>query len=405
MTMQTAVQGRPRSAAFKDMWKAANDLIPLIESEAGEAEKLYHQSDKVVAALRKCGIYSMLLPKALGGAEMPFVEAMEITERLAWADGSAGWCTMVAGVIAASMGGFLPDSGAKAIYKTADTTAAGNGVPRGFCRKVDGGYMIKGHWAYGSGIWHAEWVHSGCFLMDGDKMKMLPDGTPEIVLMHHPKASIELKGNWDTLGLRATGSYDYTLKEPEIFVPEHMSYGFNERVPKRGGAQYAIGLAGLTAWGHTSWAIGVGRRTLDEIAKIARERADVFGRLAESATFKRDYAFAEAKYRSARAFIYESWSSINDTCAAGGQPTVEQIALIRLGMRHIHDTISEISTFAHKVSRGISLRTSKLQRCYRDIHSGTQHLLLADEISQECGRVLLGETKPGGYWTMFGVKD
>ena len=49
--------------------------------------------------------------------------------------------------------------------------------------------------------------------------------------------------------------------------------------------------------------------------------------------------------------------------------------------------ISENATFAHIASRGVSLRPSMLQRCYRDIHGGTQHILLADEIVQECGRV------------------
>jgi hypothetical protein len=72
-------------------------------------------------------------------------------------------------------------------------------------------------------------------------------------------------------------------------------------------------------------------------------------------------------------------------------------------MRHIHDTISEVATFAHKASRGVSLRSSRLQRAYRDIHSGTQHLLLADEIETEVGRVLLGRTGEGAFWKMFGV--
>jgi hypothetical protein len=39
-----------------------------------------------------------------------------------------------------------------------------------------------------------------------------------------------------------------------------------------------------------------------------------------------------------------------------------------------------------------------LQRCYRDAHSGTQHILLADEIVTECGRVLLGTTGPNARW-------
>jgi alkylation response protein AidB-like acyl-CoA dehydrogenase len=240
--------------------------------------------------------------------------------------------------------------------------------------------------------------------MDGEKMKLTAEGAPEIVLMHHPKDTVRLTGNWDTLGLRATGSYDYTLQDGEIFVPDHMTYRFDGAPKYRGGPQYGVGLVGLTAWGHTSWALGVGRRALDEINRLANQRNDVFGLLADSITFRKTYAEAEAKFRSARAFVYESWNNLADTVAAGEPAGVQHIALIRLAMRHIHDTISEVSTFAHKTSRGVSLRTSRLQTAYRDIHSGTQHLLLADEIQAECARVLLGRTGPDAVWMMFGVK-
>jgi alkylation response protein AidB-like acyl-CoA dehydrogenase len=397
--------GTSGNNTFARLQQAAEDLLPLIQAEAAEAETLTHQSDRVASEMRRSGLWSMLLPAALGGAELGFVEAMRIVERISRADGSAGWCTMVPNVVAASVGTALPDAGAQAIFGAgADVVVVGNGVPRGFARPVDGGYMIRGNWSYGSGIQHAEWVHSGCFVMDGDTMRLRPDGAPEIVLMHHPKDTVRLTGNWDTLGLRATGSYDYTIKDGEIFVPHHMTYKFDGAPKYRGGAQYSVGLVGLTAWGHTAWAIGVGRRALDEINRLANERHDVFGLLADSITFCKSYAEAEAKYRSARAFVYESWTGLGDTLARGEPASVQQIALIRLAMRHIHDVISEVSTFAHKASRGVSLRDSRLQTVYRDIHSGTQHLLLADEIQTECGRALLGRTGPEATWAMFGIK-
>ncbi len=394
--------GMPTS--FVELRRAAEGLLPLVESDSDEAETLYHQTDRVVAELRRNGLYSLLTPRALGGAELPYVEAMELVEMVARADGSAGWCMMVEGVMGASAGAFLPDDGARTIYPDgADVTMAGNGVPRGFARPVDGGYMIKGDWAYGSAIFHAEWIHSGCFVMDGDKMKMTDDGHPIVVLCHHPRDTIELKGNWDVLGLRGTGSYDYATVDDELFVPAGQCFMFDNPTQLRGGVQFDSGLVGMTSWGHTSWALGVGRRVLDELAGLARERADLFGRLCDSPTFKFSFADAEAKYRAARAFVYSAWTSLCESAARDEPANLEQLALIRLAMRHIHNEISEISTFAHRATRGASLRPSVLQRCYRDIHSGTQHLLLADEIVQECGRVLLGTTSDNAKWTVFGI--
>jgi alkylation response protein AidB-like acyl-CoA dehydrogenase len=301
MNADVAVKSRTAEPSFDELKRTVNSLLPLVEAEADESERLYHQTDRLVDEFRRAGLYRLLVPKSLGGLELPYVEAMQLVERVAWADGSAGWCMMVEGVMGASAGSFLPDAGARQVYaKGGDVFVAGNGVPRGFARPVDGGYMIKGHWAYGSGIYHAEWIHSGCFVMDGDKMVMTAEGTPEIVLCHHPRSTIELKGNWDVLGLRGTGSFDYVTRDAELFVPSDTCFAFDAKAPARGGPQYSAGLVAFTSWGHTSWALGVGRRALDELAKHARGRTDVFGRLSDSPTFRKAFADAEARYRAAR---------------------------------------------------------------------------------------------------------
>jgi alkylation response protein AidB-like acyl-CoA dehydrogenase len=296
--------------------------------------------------------------------------------------------------------------GARLVYgKGPDVSMAGQGVPSGRARRVEDGYVIAGRWSYGSGIHHAEWAHSGCIVMDGDRPALDADGTPEITVAHHPKSSITLLGNWDVLGLRGTGSFDYAIAEGELFVPASLCYPPDATTPHHGGRQYEIGLVGFTAWGHTGWALGVGRRTLDELARLARERRDVFGRLADSPIFKKSFAEAEAHYRAARALVYDSWGTIDREAAADRVPGVKAVALIRLAMRHLHDVLSDIATFAHRTARGVSLRDGILQRCYRDAHSGTQHILLADEILAECGRVLLGTTGPAARWTLFAVKE
>jgi indole-3-acetate monooxygenase len=390
--------------SFTQLMTIAEKLAPLVEADAGEAEKVCHQTDRVAAELRSVGFNALLTPKAAGGYELPYVDSMRLVERLSYADGSAGWCLMVVSIVGAQLGAFLTDSGVKRVFAAGPHFGgAGQGVPRGFAREVDGGYMVKGNWSYGSAIHHAEWIHSGCFIMDGGKMRLDRFGKPEIVLVHHPKSEITVDPQWDVLGLRGTGSFDYSTKGEELFVPADMCWMLDAK-PFRGGVQYTAGIVAFSAWGHTGWALGVGRRVLDELNAIARKRTDAFGVLANSASFKKSYAEAEAKFRAARAFVYETWSDLDDTFARGRQASVEQIALVRMAMRHLHDVVSDISTFAHRAARGVSLRPSILQRCYRDIHTGTQHIFLADEIVQECGRVLLGGTGENAEWTIFDVR-
>ncbi len=388
-----------------DYMSAAIELLPLVEAEADEAERVRHQTDKVVAALKRAGIYHMLLPRELGGGELSFVDAMRVVERIAYADGSAGWCTMVGNVMSSTQA-HTPEKGVRIMYANGPhTMVAGQGIPRGEARAVEGGYLVRGNWSYGSGIFHADYAHSGCIVMDGDKPVMNPDGTPLVIITHIARKDLDLRDNWNVLGLRGTGSFDYGLKSGELFVPEYMCYPFSAEEPLRGGNQYTVGLIGFTAWGHTSWALGVGRRVLDEIAKIARTKAGPLGIVGDSATFKHSFAQAESKYRAARAFCYEVWGDLCDTLQSGKRASLQQIALIRMAMRHIHDVMSETSTFAHRAGGGVALRPSVLQRCYRDIHSGTQHLLLSDQIFQECARVMLGMTGENAHWTVLGVAD
>ena len=86
--------GKATETTAAEFHARVDELVPLIEKRAEEAESLGHMTDDVVAALRKSGIYTMLFPKAVGGAELAPFDAMQIVERLSYAHASAGWCTI-----------------------------------------------------------------------------------------------------------------------------------------------------------------------------------------------------------------------------------------------------------------------------------------------------------------------
>ncbi|MGR8949704.1 MAG: acyl-CoA dehydrogenase family protein [Gammaproteobacteria bacterium] len=395
---------RNEAATFEHLMERAEALRRFVESQADEAENLRHMTDATVETFHAEGLYRMLLPKELGGSELTWVEAMRVTEKIAYADGAAGWCLMVGNIEVGAGGAYLSDAGVAHLFSHGnEILIAGQGIPRGYATKVDGGYMIHGDWSYGSGIYHADYIHTGCILMDGGKPVMNDNGLPEVIICHVEKKDIRLKDNWDVMGLRGTGSFDYSIDE--MFVSEDLCHSFSLKEPLRGSNNHSVGLVGYTTWGHTSFALGVGRRALDEVAEIARTKGNVFGLLGDGASFQERYARAEAQYRSARELCYSAWQDLCDTLGSGGKASKEEIALIRLAMRHIHETVSDVCTFAHKAGGGASLRSSVLQRCYRDIHAGTQHILLSDQIVQDCGRVLLGMSPDAEQWTILGLKS
>ena len=388
---------------YNELLQRVDDLRELIEAEADEAERLRHMSDTTYRALHDAGLFHMMTPRALGGSELPWAEGLAVAERIARIDGSTGWCLMVAGVQHGSCGSLISDAGRDAVFSDGTATnVAGQGIPRGLARKIKGGYMIKGDWSYGSGIFHASWVHSGCVLMEDGKPVVDAHGAPVVLITYVPREAINLKDNWDVMGLRGTGSYDYSIDE-EVFVPDALTYVYSKNAVERGGFQYSLGIVGFTAWGHTSFALGVSRHALDEVAAIAQGKAGPFGVLADSASFQEKYARAEAKLRAARAMVYETWNDLDDSLLNEEPATNEQLALIKLGFRYSHEVMSEVCTFAYNFGGGIALRKSALQRCYRDAHAGLQHILLSDQIMQDCGKVLMGHVPEGARMQLLGL--
>jgi len=384
--------------------KRADELCPLVIAEADEAERLRHMTDTVVAAFKESELYYLTLPRELGGPDLPLVESLEVLERISLADGSSGWCLMVGNIEVGTGGAYLPDAGIEAVFaKSKDLLISGQGIPNGVARPTDGGYRIDGDWSYGSGIHHADFIHTGCVLLDEKGNRRLTEtGHPEVRICLVERKDVDVKDNWDVLGLRGTGSYDYSIRD--VFVPQERTHDFAIKTPHRGSYQFTLGLTGYTAWGHTGFALGVGRHALDDLRALAQTKGNVFGLLGEGASFQERFARAEATYRSARSFCYSVWDDICDSMLREEPATLEQVALIRLAMRHVHEVVSDVCTFAHKAGGGVSLRASALQRCYRDIHAGTQHILLCDQIMQDTGRVLIGVAPENARWTILGLE-
>ena len=80
-------------AVAVDLVAAAEELRPLVERHAAEATRERMLPPIVVEALRRSGIFSGAVPRALGGSEADPIVQMMTTETLARADCSAAWCS------------------------------------------------------------------------------------------------------------------------------------------------------------------------------------------------------------------------------------------------------------------------------------------------------------------------
>lgn len=383
--------------------ETARHLAPLLDAEAPANEAKGALSDRAVALLRSGGFFSLMIPRCYGGVEAGAVEALEIIEELSRADGCTGWVVMAAGLATGTAAVFLDQPAADALFgQDHHPIIAGHGGPNGKAIVAGKGFRLSGNWRYGSGIKHADYIHSGAIVIEDGKPRLTRSGQPEIRIFVTPARDCQLDGGWNVLGLKATGSVDYAITD--LFVPAEYSHPPGVLEPKRGGNFYRIGLLGIAVIGHTGFALGVGRRALDEIAAFARGQVSPTGPLRDSESFREHYATAEAQFRAARALIYETWHEVETTIARGDPMTTRQITLARLAMNHVTSVAATVAAFAYKAGGGVALREGPLQRCFRDINAGTQHLHASPIVLRECGRELAGFAE-GKVWGRFGLVD
>src|ERR1051326_2580579 len=90
--LMDTLEARRADTPSQDHLARARALRPLIAGAADEAERRRELTPEVVDALIENGIFRMLLPKSLGGAELDPLTYTAVLEELAQGDGSTAWC-------------------------------------------------------------------------------------------------------------------------------------------------------------------------------------------------------------------------------------------------------------------------------------------------------------------------
>jgi hypothetical protein len=76
--------------------------------------------------------------------------------------------------------------------------------------------------------------------------------------------------------------------------------------------------------------------------------------------------------------------------ARGDRLSTRQHTLIRLAMAHATWSAHEATMFAYTTVGTVALRSGTLQRLFRDMHAGTQHVTSSPPVFQAIGRDLAG---------------
>lgn len=378
------------SATRHPLVEAALTLEPTIRASADQIERDGRLPDDLVRTLSENGIFRMLIPKALGGGEVDPVTYSDVLEILSRADGSTGWCTMIATGSTWGLAFLPPESAAEILSDPYAVMAGSFAQPSGGrATAVDGGYRVTGRWPFGSGCQHATWMVGHSVVYDGESPRLGPGEAPVLRVMVFPRADVTIIPTWDAIGMNGTGSHDYAVGD--LFVPERFTFALDGEAAYHDGPLYK-GRFFLVA--HSSHALGIARAAIDalmEVVATKRQSGGADGGLVRDRPhIQMAIAQAEALVRGGRAYVRETTREVFEEAATTGTLSPESRALARLAITSSFESCRQAVDLVYTAAGGTSVyRRSLLQRYFRDIHTASQHAVVGPGGSELIGQALL----------------
>jgi alkylation response protein AidB-like acyl-CoA dehydrogenase len=376
-----------------DYLARARKLAPDVAAFAVETERDCRVPDALMDKLHDAGMFRLLLPRSLGGAELDPLTFVQITEEIGKADASTAWC-ICQGCGCTMIAAYLSSESAWEMFgKDPRSILAWGPGPGARAVAVDGGYRVTASCSFASGGRHATWLgaHTPIYESDGTPRRRA-DGRPELRTMLFPAKSATMIDVWDVIGLRGTGSDSFTVTD--LFVPsEHAAARDVQAERKHPGLLYCFPQGSLYASGFAGVALGIARSMMDGFVGLAGEKTPRGFKhvLRESVVAQSEVARAEAKLRSGRALLMQTLDDVWQAVGKSGSLALDQRVAIRLAATTaIHQAQEAVDAIYHAAGSTAVFATSAFERRFRDMHAVTQQMQGRDSHFETVGKFLLG---------------
>ncbi|MFG2316204.1 acyl-CoA dehydrogenase family protein [Streptomyces tendae] len=364
-------------------------LAPVIEEARQEADHSRVTSRTVFEALRDAGIPRMWVSTAFGGEQTSIETGSAVIQALAAIDASVAWQMGVQGAIG-RLSDYLPEATSQRMFRDHDGLVVGGVNPSGHAEEVPGGYRLSGEWAFASGSAHADWLVCAAFVTENGEVRRTPRG-PETRMLFVPRADAEIRDTWYTVGLRGTGSNHFTVND--VHVPEEFTVKGTDmlRPPaRRDSRAYAIGYYDFGPFTSASTALGIAQDAIDSFKELAAAKTPTgaSSTLAKSHVIQEKLARAEFDLYSARLLLNDTARQVTEQGETGGESLT---ALVRLTAATVAEKAAATVDAAYNLAGASSVyATSRLERCFRDVHSAVKHITLSSTHFEMVGQYLLG---------------
>jgi 3-hydroxy-9,10-secoandrosta-1,3,5(10)-triene-9,17-dione monooxygenase len=381
--------------AYAAMIARTRALVPRLRERAARTEELRHLPTETEKDLHDAGLFRMLQPKRIGGAELDYVALVDCAELLGMADASVAWNLANLASHHWMLGMFEQKAQDLVWRRDPDALIASSFIfPAGRATRVEGGYRLHGSWPFSSGVASCEWNMLASVVYSDDEA----DGI-EYRIFLLPKVDYKVLDTWNVTGLRGTGSCDVEVRD--TFVADYMTVAVGDLAggPTPGSnvnpnPLYSLPVFSLFPYVLSGVALGNAQVCLDDYAEVARHRISTYNRakLSDFQSTQIKIAEASAKIDAARLIMRSACVNAMEDARRDRTPDMATKTRYRrdgaFSVNQCTDAVSML--FAASGARGL-FTTGVLQRQFRDAHAINSHLAFNfDAAGTNYGRVALG---------------
>jgi alkylation response protein AidB-like acyl-CoA dehydrogenase len=368
------------------------DIVPVLRANARRGEQNRRLADEVVDAMVGAGVLRMLVPVQYGGYESDMQAIVDVGIQLGRGDGSPAFCATAwwaqCWVVA-----HFPDSVQDEIFTSPDVRICGTLVPNGKGEITKGGVVVSGEWGFNSGAWHSDWKVLNTLAPN-------PAGELEPIAAVVPMSDLEIVDDWDTAGLRGTGSI--TLVAKDVFIPRERFQWLSEVARQEYGSArnadspcYRGPIIGVLSNINTGKQVGLAQAAREAFLERIHNRAIQHTSYQTQAEWpvthlqvaEADLKIDEAEYHARRL------AALVDHKGFSNEPyTIRERAYCRVAVGRVSQLCHEAVNIYNMASGAGGIYSSMpIQRIQRDIQAISLHAVNMPVKNYELyGRVLCG---------------
>jgi 3-hydroxy-9,10-secoandrosta-1,3,5(10)-triene-9,17-dione monooxygenase len=271
--------------------------------------------------------------------------------------------------------------------------------------RVDGGYRLDGWWDYGSGC------DTATHFIGGIAVEGEPGHTRWAAF---PREAYSIVDNWDTLGMRGTGSRRVVVEDllvpehhtvaspnPERPVPEFPGRDAHENPIYRGGT-----IMPLLVSEPAAVAVGIAQGAIDhyiEILQTRRQYGPASPLRRELTMFQRDLGQATALVDTAEAALMQmatTWTAQAHAVVERGIETTDedQRRLLMICQQIVELCAEAVDIVFRTAGTSATRKGEAIERCFRDVNMIRTHVTMQfDRTFENVGQMRLG-LPPAGFF-------